>query len=1315
MSAAPQSPPPSPAPPRGRWRVLRWMALALVALVALVAGIAWWILATEGGARFTLREVAGRVGPGTRIEGVRGRLGGPLHVALIEIARPGLYVRIDEVDLDASPPLSGVLVVHQLHAKSVVVRTAPSADTKSTLPASIAAPYPVHLEDGKVETLRIGHIAPGEPAQGDAAKDFVVTGIVLKGDGDRSRWRVDEAAATTEYGTAHVSGSVGYARPFRLDAHATASGRFQEKAYDADAKVKGTLETLEADLQGTFAGARAMASAAVAPFGESVVRALSLEASRVDLAQFTPSLPATDLAVQAKLVPHGKGFRGPVRIENARPGPWDRKELPFTRAAAEVTAEGTRVALASLDVALAGGGRAQGRGAYDNGAAQADLQLTGVDLASLQSTLQKTQIGGRVQASGDRDAQRFEVALEDPRFKVEGRGALAQQKLSIETARVSTGGGVLDAKGSMALAGDKAFRLEGNAQHFDPSAFVKTTKGDLNFAFVASGRLADPIGGEARLDIAPSRYAGLPAQGRAHVAGDRTRIAVAEADVEIGGARITASGSYGRAGDALDLTFHVPNLSVLAQPFGASLSGRVNGSARVTGTFDDPAGRISLTADNLALPSDITVRALSLELEAGTHPTSPVAVRLNAQSIARGAPPPATTLAQSVRLSVDGTRLEHRARLDVAINKDSTFHAALHGGEQRSAKTVAWNGTLEEFGITGPGSFTLAGPAPLYAGAERVELGAADLKGEWGEAKLDLTRWTPRGIELKGTSPGIEIRTLARTLRAWSITRSDLVIAGDWDIRALETFEGTLDVHRVRGDLRVGEPPLPLGLQELALRANAQRGRARVALSLVGANFGHVEGDGTGLIVRGASGWQLAQDAPVEAKLVAEVPELARLTPWLGTDAKLGGRIDANIAVSGTGADPRVNGDIRATNLAVREPQSGLEIDRGEVALKLAGQSVTIERFFAHTPWSVPQRAREHLAAVKAPPDGGTLTAHGSIDLAQRTGELIIDLDHAVVTELETRFVALSGQARARATKEGLAIDGKLTADAAWVGALATAPPSPSDDVVVVRSSQPAAEPQKAGEPVQLDLRFSLGDHTYFVGRGLDARLAGDLHLVGQVGSSLRAQGAIRTVDGTYNGYGQKLAIERGVLVFDGAIDNPQLNVLALRKGLPVEAGVEVLGTTARPRVRLVSTPDVPEPEKLSWLVLGRSASDATLGDSAVLMAAAQALLGNNNPGSDLSQRLGFDEIKIGRADTNSVLGVLPENTVAGRTGQPAAADVVSVGKRINNQIQLNYEQGLAATEGTFKVAYRLTQGFELLLRAGYLPGADVVWRWTFK
>jgi len=1310
MAATPDTVNAAP-PPRRRHPVLRALLVVVLVIVALVVVGAWWLLGTSSGTQFVLGQVQQRLGPGVRIEGARGRLGGAMHVDRIDYERPDLQVRLTDVDLDTSPPLGGTLVVRRLHAREVSVRTGPSDQKSQGLPASFAPPLPIQLGDARIGTLRIGKIGAPE------ASDVVLREVTLKGAADARRIRIEEAAVTSEYGRATLSGTLGATRPFEVHVDAKAQGSAGDKPYDVAAELRGTLEALKAKAQGHVAGAPASAQAALTPFAQPLLHALSLDASHVDLARFAPNAPATDLAVHANLEPQGDGFTGPVRLENARPGPWDRKQLPFESAAARVTADAKHAHLAGLDVTLAGGGRVQGEADYANGQASARLTLAHVDLSALQSTLQKTAITGTASVSGNAEAQRFEVALKDPRFGVEGRGALAAQVLTIDTARVTTGGGVLVAQGDAHLQGDKAFHFTGRAEHFDPSAFVKTARGDLNFGFDATGKAGGGLSGEAKVDLAPSTYSGLAAQGRVHVAGDAQRVSLADVDVTVADARVQAKGSFGGPRDALDVSFNVPNLAALARPFGAALAGHATGTAHLTGTFQAPAGRVQLAAGDLSLPSQTRVAQLALDVQAGVDPSSRIHATAQAQGIVRGTGGSASTLAQSLRAALDGTRARHKLDLDVAITKDSTFHATLEGGEQRTGRKEAWSGQLTAFGITGPGAFSLQSPAPLYLAADRVELGDAPLRGEWGDARLALTRWTPRGIELRGSSSGVQVRSVARALREFNVTRSDLVIAGDWDIRALETFEGTLDVHRVSGDLRLGQPPLPLDLQELALRVRAQRGRTHATLSLVGTNFGRVEGDGAGLIVRSAGGWTFAKDAPLEAKLQGDVPDLAVLAPWLGTDAKLGGRIDVDVAVSGTGADPRVNGTVTAADLAVREPQSGFEVRQGQVALRLAGHSLTIERFDARTPWTVPTPARERFRNVKEPAGGGHLTAQGSIDLAARTGNLVLHAENAVVSQLATRFVAVSGDARIAATAEGLAVTGTLTADPVWVGALPTAPPSPSDDIVVVRKQEapPLAGAAKGSQPVTVDLHMTLGRNVYFEGRGLDTRLAGDIRLAGQLGGAIRAVGSIRTVGGTYQGYGQSLSIERGVIVFNGAIDNPQLNVLALRKGLPVEAGVEVLGTIARPRVRLVSTPDVPEPEKLSWLVLGRSASDATLGDSAVLMAAARALLGNNNPGSDLTKRFGIDEFKIGRADTNSILGVLPENTVAGRTGQPSAAEVVSVGKNINKNIQLAYEQGLAATEGTLKLTYRVTRPFQVLLRMGYLPGLDAVWRWTFR
>ena len=58
---------------------------------------------------------------------------------------------------------------------------------------------------------------------------------------------------------------------------------------------------------------------------------------------------------------------------------------------------------------------------------------------------------------------------------------------------------------------------------------------------------------------------------------------------------------------------------------------------------------------------------------------------------------------------------------------------------------------------------------------------------------------------------------------------------------------------------------------------------------------------------------------------------------------------------------------------------------------------------------------------------------------------------------------------------------------------------------------------------------------------------------------------------------------------------------------------------------------------------------------------------------------------------------------------------MISVGKRLNRDLQLTYVQGLADAEGALKITYRISRQFQVLVRAGYLPGVDAVYRWTFK
>jgi translocation and assembly module TamB len=1313
---------PSPAPRRRLWpRVLAIVLAVVVVLVLAVVGGAWWLLGTAGGTRFIAGELGGALGPGARIEGVEGALGGVMRIRAIEIDRPDLYVHVDDALLETRPlaALHGTLDVRRLTARDVVVRTA-SSGAAAKAPTIFKPPLAVRLEDGRVGSVRFGKLTPELRAGGSQAMraaqpgDVVVRDIALKGAGDARRWTIDEAAATTEYGTARVKGTVGNAAPYRLDLAADASGSVQDHAYRLEAKAGGTLGKIEARAQGTISGAQASAQALLEPFEKQPLRSLALEARALDLAALKPGLPATRLDVHADLAPQGEGFAGPVRIANAAPGRWDQDALPFTRASGRIALDPAGSAnVSALEVALAGGGTASGSASATRQGMKADLALANVDLAALHGKLQPTKLTGNVSVSGDSGAQRFVVALEDPRFAVQGRGAYAASRLSIETATVRTGAGAVTAKAEVAFSGDEAFNVEGRAEHFDPSAFVKTSAGDLNFAFTAKGTMAKGVSGQARVTFAPSRYAGLAASGHVFVSGDARRVAASDVRLALGDARIEAHGSFGRPGDAMDLALHAPDLAALAKPFGLALAGKVDAQGRLTGTFAAPAGQLALTGSNLVLPSNVRLAQAKLDAQAGADPQSRIDVAFSAQGVAFGKENPPPPFARSVTASLQGTRAAHTLRVDAQMTQESRLELALRGGLDPGAR-LAWNGKVESLALGGPGSFSLVAPVALSASPQRVELGDATLRGDWGEARLRVTRWTPTTLDVQGDTPGVEIRTLARSLRLGTVPRSNLMVAGSWNVHAAENFNGSVEFHRLSGDVRVGNPVLALGLTRLDVKAEVANGRARAALDIEGERIGRVHGDGAAVLVRTDKGWGLAPQAPVAARVSAEVPDVSTFAAWMGPEANLHGRIAANVTVSGTGAAPHLAGDLRATDLAMREPQTGFEMERGEIALRLDGRSISIERLSAQAPWHAPQGAIKRIpdAANHAP---GTLEASGSLDLDSRQGAIRIRVAQLPVTQTPSRFVAISGTARLAATKQGVLVEGDLKADAGWVGALESAPPSVSDDVVVVRAAEPQEKPQSgfAGERVTLDVRFDLGDRVYFEGRGLDTRLGGDIRVTGEP-QALRATGAVRTVGGTYNGYGQKLTIERGVLQFSGPIENPQLNVRAVRKGLPVEAGVEVTGTVAHPRVRLVSTPDVPEPEKLSWLVLGRPPSDLTAGDASLLVQAASSMLGKT-PGEDFAQKLGFDEVKVGRASTNSVLGVLPESTVAGRIGSASAAESVTVGRSLTRDLHLSYEQELGAAEGTLKLAWKLTRRFELLAREGYLPGLDAVYRWTFE
>jgi len=260
-----------------------------------------------------------------------------------------------------------------------------------------------------------------------------------------------------------------------------------------------------------------------------------------------------------------------------------------------------------------------------------------------------------------------------------------------------------------------------------------------------------------------------------------------------------------------------------------------------------------------------------------------------------------------VDATLSGTGPAHRLEIKADLTREEHVRAVFAGGFDPKARAPSWNGKVESLALTGRGAFALTTPVALAASAERVELGEAVARGDWGEVRIATVRWTPKTFDVVAKTEGVRLQNLARSLRIDGVPRSSLVVAGDVVIHAADTMNAAVSLKRVSGDVRLGEPPVELGVRELTLKADVVNERATASLALAGDRIGRIRGEGSARVARHESGWGLSASDPVEARVVFEETNLEQFAPWLGTDAKLGGKINAQVTVSGTGSQSTTN------------------------------------------------------------------------------------------------------------------------------------------------------------------------------------------------------------------------------------------------------------------------------------------------------------------------------------------------------------------------------------------------------------------------
>jgi translocation and assembly module TamB len=429
---------------------------------------------------------------------------------------------------------------------------------------------------------------------------------------------------------------------------------------------------------------------------------------------------------------------------------------------------------------------------------------------------------------------------------------------------------------------------------------------------------------------------------------------------------------------------------------------------------------------------------------------------------------------------------------------------------------------------------------------------------------------------------------------------------------------------------------------------------------------------------------------------------------WLGaaTQGELltGGQLRIDVAIGGTLGTPELSGLLHGENLQLAWLDQGMRLEQGHLEARFDKDNLLIDTLSFSAPHDV--QPRDPLLSgwvVAGTP--GTLTATGKISLNGSGSEVALSAYRLPLTQRQDRWIIISGNGQARLEKSTLSLNGSISADAGLISQPASNRPQLAEDVVF--TGQQAETPK--GLNLALEGNIDLGEHFFLRASGLEARLTGRLQVREVPGQTPRMTGSIATRDGSFEAYGQHLTVERGIVNFAGPIYDPGLNLLALRKGLSVEAGVAVTGTALHPIVRLISIPEVPDTEKLSWIVLGRP-PDASGMDISLLLAAAEGMVGGGSSGitGQIKQTMGVDQLSL-RANDNNAL------SSQAISEDPLSNQIAVVGKRLSARAFLSYEQRVTAATGVTKLTYMLTPRINIVTQAGFDNAIDIQYTFSFE
>ncbi|WP_454842659.1 translocation/assembly module TamB domain-containing protein [Pseudomonas hormoni] len=846
----------------------------------------------------------------------------------------------------------------------------------------------------------------------------------------------------------------------------------------------------------------------------------------------------------------------------------------------------------------------------------------------------------------------FKAALDGPAgaFSLSSPFAGDLTKIYLQQIQLEAGQGKAEGHLNLQFADGIAWDTALDLSAINPAYWVAELPGTLAGPLRSKGEMKnEKLSLNADLDL-KGKLRGQPAvlQAKADGAGELWNLSALQ--IRLGDNSITGKGSLQqKLAGQIDI-----KLSRLAQLW-PQLRGQLNGRVDVAGTLKAPQGKLGLQGTQLAFQDN---RLQSLNLDATLDSAQRAKIDLKGSGIQAGDTSLGTLTAsgqgdiknQKLALDLQGPQLKLALGFDGNLDKGN-WRGRLASGDIQAGG--------QDWKLQGPAKLERLADGKINFGAHCWMSGPASLCGEdqrlMPEPKLryhlkqfpidSLAQWLPKDFAWKG--------------RLNADLQLDLPASGP---------DGQISLDASGGTLRIKDKDqwLDFPYQTLRLTSKLTPKRIDTDLSFVGGKLGELSVQ--------AQINPLPKNKPLSGSFRLNGLDLSVARPFVPMVEKLTGRLNGSGTIAGTLMAPLVNGNLLLSDGEVSGPELPMDLEALQLQALIAGESVQL-----NGGWKSGKSGQGSLTGSIA--WGQALV----VDLALKGSQLPVTVEPYAKLEVAPDLkISMKG--------DELAIAGKVLVPRGEI-TVRELPPSTvkvSDDTVIIGQQTEEGTPPLA---MKMDIDVAVGeDKLSFAGFGLTANLQGHVH----IGDNMDTRGELWLNDGRYRAYGQRLTVRRARLLFAGPIDQPYLDIEAIRQTDDVIAGIRLSGSAEQPTTQIFSEPAMSQEQALSYLVLGRPLS--TTGEDNNMLAQAAlglGLMGSSGVTGKLASDLGIQDFQL---DTE---------------GSGNTTSVVASGN-ISEKLSLRYGVGVFEPANTIALRYKLSKKVYLEAAGGVASSLDIFYKRDF-